>query len=136
EVQKVFEIRDKSRKLAYALTGSIASENGVFDLIEECRVESVRLASRNFESLRAYVEPFIHVIKNGLTKGKTAGESFPPDPVIVRMFFVGFVKKRGACQALVTFTHDNQVLQEPQVSCGPVSPGWMIGSGCEVARQM
>lgn len=136
EVQKVFEIRDKSRKLAYALTGSIASENGVFDLIDECRAESVRLSSRNFESLPAYVQPFIHVIENGLSKGKAAGEPFPPTPVIVRMFFVGFVKKRGACQALLTFTHDNQVLQEPQVLCGPVSPGWMNGSGCDVAKQM
>jgi hypothetical protein len=136
EVQKVFEIRDKSRKLAYALTGSVASANGVFDLVQECRRESVRLASRNFESLRTYVEPFIHVIRNSLTKGKAAGELFPPDEVIVRMFVVGFIKKRGACQALLTFTHDKQVLQEAQVACGPVSPGWMSGSGCEVAKQM
>lgn len=130
--QKIFEITESDRLLAYALMGSITNKDGSFDLVREASKQKQELSQVRISSAQSYALEFSQGLKKALQKAKDDGRIavYPNnedcDPaerfLIARVIFAGYFAGQP-CQVTARLFHADQILCEPKIEATRFSPG-------------
>ena len=71
--QKIFEIADPQKSLAYAITGCVIDPDGGFDLDAVVRSQINRMSHRRFDDCRQYLRALGGTINEGINSAKQDG---------------------------------------------------------------
>lgn len=135
DAQKIFEIKDKDRTLAYAITGSVGDPAG-FDFVKTMRDNIAALTSRQFDDCEKYLRILSGKVNRVMNEAKQDGtlREFPQVHQveqstawkIVDVFFGGYFKG-FPCLSVVHFFHFHQSSQF-RVRQYPYQFSWISGS--------
>jgi hypothetical protein len=149
--QKIFEINEPGRQLAYSLAGIIdlspddESDDIVFELLPALAESVLKQANQKSKTLFDYARKIATPVNRQLAALKRAGtiRRYPirPSPMaerghtILRVYFDGYY---GGIESrvYVRFYHENQRLSSPDVEREGVSPGGPITFGSTIVSNL
>jgi len=141
--RKIFKAKFKGRDVAYALTGTVFNADRTFDLL--AKTFSVLDELSACRSFHEYIEGYAEAAKEYFDTAKRDGrirtyaenENVPERPdrnIVARVFFAGYFRKAKPSFAIVTLSHENQILDDPLlVFESPPQNNYLVGAG-EIAR--
>jgi hypothetical protein len=143
--QKIFHWKHKKIEFAYAVTGMVFNKGKTFNLLSITDDALRTVADLQVNNLHDFIEQVCGHIKNSIMLAKVDGriDKFQGNPLsddpeserlIARMFFVGYRKGKPFLK-LVTFSHENQIVDEPAIIT-QTPPAQNIFSGSIIAKLM
>jgi len=145
--QKVFKIQNPGRVIAYALSGTISSDDKKFNLIAKTKRCADMLAVARCGDPWEYIHRFSGSISEGFIKARRRGSfrSFLTDDyladsdgtfLVATIIFLGYYE-HSAFWGTATVRHRNQTIVDPTIWVEtPVVGGNVIWSGSRVIYKM
>jgi hypothetical protein len=129
EEQKIFRANYKGTDVAYAITGLAYNADRSVNVLECARKASENWSIVHFQPLEDCMGVFGQSIKDFYAGAQARGLVRFDDPVVARLFIVGYFRKRRPSRIIVTISHADQTLLEPTVEI-KTPPGEHLYSGC------